>query len=125
MNIGSIILDWFTPSVSEDDSPAGKGLPSVTITGAGPHEVVDELRELIRNYKMRTTKAGVTGIQQYVDFDCDSLDSWDGWYLFTGFSTSVDKIHMDAIASTDIDLGHGDTAVLSFSLKGVFLGDQP
>ncbi len=125
MNIGSIILDWFTPSLSEDNSPAGKGLPSVTINGAGPHPVVDELRELVRNYKMRTTKAGVTGIQQYVEFDCDSLDSWDGWYLLTGFSLSVDKIHMDAIASTDIDLGHGETAVLSFSLKGVYLGDQP
>ncbi len=125
MNIGSIVLDWFTPLVSRDASPAGKGQTAVTISGAGYHAVVDELEELVSNYRNRITRGGETGILQYIDFDCASLANRKGWYLLQGFSDTVDKVHMDAIASLEVDLGHGDTAVLSFSLKAVYLGDQP
>lgn len=126
MNIGGVIIDWFSPTVSEDDSPAGKGFPSVTIGGAAPHGVVDELREVTRNYRNRRTVGGETGIQQYIEFECAPLTaSWDGWYLLQGLSTSVDKVRMDAIASTGSDLGEGDTAVLSFSIKAVYIGPQP
>lgn len=124
MNIGSVVVDWFTPVVSGDSSPSAKGQRSVTITGAAPHGVVDELRELVENYRNRETVGAETGVKQYIDFNCASLDSRNGWYLLQGFSDSVDKLHMDAIASTDVDLGHGDTAVISFSIKAAYLGDQ-
>lgn len=124
MNIGSVVVDWFTPTVSGDSSPLGKGQRSVTITGAASHLVVDELREIVENYRNRETIGQETGIKVYVDFDCASLASRNGWYLLQGFSDSVDKLHMDAIASTDIDLGHGDTAVISFSIKAAYLGDE-
>lgn len=125
MNIGAIILDWFTPLVSVDSSPMGKGQSSVTIAGFAPHSVVQSLREFVENYRARVTVGGVQGIQEYLEFDCDVLDAEDGWYLFTGFSKSWDKLHMDAAASLEPDLGHGDTAVIPFSVSASYIGPQP
>ena len=122
--IGAVEIDWFSPTVTEDTSPLGKGQSSVTIGGAASHIVVDVLREIVRGYRNRRTIGGQTGILIDIDFGCASLDSWDGWYLLQGFSSSIDKLHMDAIESTDIDLGHGDTAVLTFSIPASYLGAQ-
>lgn len=124
MNIGAIILDWFTPTVTVDSSPQGKGQSSVTISGAAPHPVVQSLREFVENYRARETIGGVPGVKEYVEFDCDTLDAEDGWYLFTGFSKSWDKVHMDAAASMEPELGHGDTAVVPFSVTAALIGEQ-
>ena len=125
MNIGAIILDWFTPIVTVDSSPQGKGQSSVTISGAAPHAVVQSLREFVENYRARETIGGVPGVKEYVEFDCDSLDAEDGWYLFTGFSKSWDKVHMDAATSLEPELGHGETAVVTFSVSASLIGEQP
>lgn len=125
MNIGAIILDWFTPVVSVDSSPQGKGQSSVTIAGFAPHPVVQSLREFVENYRARVTIGGVPGVKEYVEFDCDVLDAEDGWYLFTGFSKSWDKVHMDAAASLEPELGQGDTAILPFSVSASYIGPQP
>ncbi len=124
MNIGAIILDWFTPTVSVDSSPQGKGQSSVTISGFAPHPIVQSLREFVENYRARETIGPVTGVKEYVEFDCDSLDAEDGWYLFTGFSKSWAKVNMDAAASDEPDLGHGDTAVVPFSVTAALIGEQ-
>lgn len=125
MNIGAIVLDWFTPVVSVDSSPQGKGQSSVTIAGFAPHGAVQSLREFVENYRARVTVGGVPGIKEYVEFDCDVLDAEDGWYLFTGFSKSWDKLHMDAAASLEPELGQGDTAVIPFSVSASYIGPQP
>lgn len=124
MNIGAIILDWFTPIVTVDSSPQGKGQSTVTISGAAPHATVQSLREFVENYRARETIGGVPGVKEYVEFDCDTLDAEDGWYLFTGFSKSWDKVHMDAAASMEPELGHGDTAVVPFSVTAALIGEQ-
>ena len=124
MNIGAVVLDWFTPTLTIDSSPQGKGQSAVTIGGAGPHLVVDTLREMVENYRARETIGAVTGVKAYVEFECASLDSKNGWYLLQGWSQSYDKVHMDAIDSPEIELGHGDEAVLSFSISAAYLGDQ-
>lgn len=125
MNIGGIVLDWFTPTLSVDSSPQGKGQSSVSIGGAGPHPIVQSLRELVENYPSRETIGPTTGIKVYVDFDCPSLDSENGWYLLVGFSKSWDKVHMDAADSDEPELGRGDTAVVPFTVSAVLIGDQP
>lgn len=125
MNIGGIILDWFTPVVSVDSSPQGKGQSSVTIAGFGPHPIVQELREFVENYRARETIGAAQGVKEYIEFDCDALDAEDGWYLLSGFSKSWDKIHMDAAASLVPDLGQGDTAVVPFSVSASYIGPQP
>jgi hypothetical protein len=125
MNIGAIILDWYTPTVSVDSSPQGKGQSSVTIAGFAPHPIVQSLREFVENYRARQTIGQVTGILEYVEFDCDSLDAEDGWYVFTGFNKSWAKVNMDAAASLEPDLGHGDTAVIPFSVSAAYIGEQP
>lgn len=124
MDIGPIFIDWFTPTLTVDSSPMDKGTSSWKIGGAAPHLVVEELRELVENYHGRVTIGTETGVLEYVRFGCASLESRDGWYLLQGFNESIDKLHMDAIDSTDIDLGHGDTAVLSFSISAAYLGDM-
>lgn len=124
MNIGAIILDWYGPSVSVDSSPQGKGQSSVTIAGFAPHATVQSLREFVENYRARETIGPVTGVKEYVEFDCDVLDAEDGWYLFTGFSKSWDKLHMDAAASLEPELGHGETAVVPFSVTAALIGEQ-
>ncbi len=124
MNIGSIILDWYTPVVSVDSSPQGKGQSAVTISGFAPHPIVQSLREFVENYRARETIGPVTGVKEYIEFDCDSLDAEDGWYLLTGFSKSWAKINMDAAASLEGDLGTGDTAVLPFSVTAALVGEQ-
>lgn len=125
MNIGSIILDWYTPTVSVDSSPQGKGQSSVTISGLAPHPVVQSLREFVENYRARETIGAVDGVKEYVEFDCDVLDAEDGWYLFTGFSKSWSKLHMDAAASLEFENGHGDTALIPFSVSAAYIGPQP
>lgn len=125
MNIGAIVLDWFTPTVSVDSSPQGKGQSSVTIAGSAPYPIVQSLREFVENYRARETVGPVTGVKEYVEFDCDVLDAEDGWYLFTGFSKSWDKLHMDAAASLEPELGQGDTALIPFSVSAAYLGEQP
>lgn len=124
MKVGSITLGLYGPSLSEDNSPAGKGLPSVTITGEGERLRVDELRELGRNWRARRTYAGIPGIQRYIDFECDSLDSWDGWYIITGVSVSTDGLHIDAAESDEIELGHGEQSLVPFSIKASYAGDE-
>lgn len=124
MNIGAIVLDWYGPSVTVDSSPQGKGQSSVTIAGFAPHPAVQSLREFVENYRARETIGPVTGVKEYVEFDCDSLDAEDGWYLFTGFSKSWAKVNMDAAASLEPELGHGDTAVVPFSVTAALIGEQ-
>jgi hypothetical protein len=125
MNIGAIVLDWYGPSVTVDSSPQGKGQSAVTISGFAPHGDVQSLREFVENYRARETIGGVPGVKEYVEFDCDAIDAEDGWYLFTGFSKSWAKVNMDAVASQEPDLGHGDTAVVPFSVSASLIGDQP
>jgi hypothetical protein len=124
VNIGGIILDWFTPTLTIDSSPAGKGQSAVTIGGAGPHELVDSVREMVENYRVRETIGGQQGVKVYIEFECPSLDSKNGWFLLQGFSQSYDKVHMDAIDSPEPELGHGDEAVLSFSITAARIGVQ-
>ncbi len=125
MNIGAIILDWYTPTVSVDSSPQGKGQSSVTIAGFAPHPIVQSLREFVENYRARETIGEATGVLEYVEFDCDTLDAEDGWYVFTGFSKSWDRLHMDAAASLEPELGQGDTALIPFSVSAAYIGEQP
>jgi hypothetical protein len=125
MNIGAIILDWYTPAVSVDSSPQGKGQSSVTISGFAPHPVVQSLREFVENYRARETIGAVTGVLEYIEFDCDSLDAEDGWYLLTGLGKSWDKVHMDAASSLEPELGQGDTALVPFSVSAAYIGEQP
>ncbi len=125
MNIGAIILDWYAPTVSVDSSPQGKGQSSVTISGFAPHAVVQSLREFVENYRARETIGSVDGVKEYIEFDCDSLDAEDGWYLLTGLGKSWAKVNMDAVASLEPDLGHGETAVLPFSVSASYIGPQP
>lgn len=125
MNIGAIILDWFTPVVSVDGSPQGKGQSSVTISGFAPHPIVQSLREFVENYRARETIGQAQGVKEYIEFDCNVLDAEDGWYLLSGFSKSWDKVHMDAAASLEPELGQGDTAVIPFSVSASYIGPQP
>lgn len=125
MNVGAIAIDWFEPTVSADTSPDGRGYSRVTIAGTAPYPVAEELRELVENYRLRRTIGGVKGILEFVELECPSLASWDGWYVLTGFSSSTDRTRMEAAESTYPELGQGLTATVPFTLTGVRIGDQP
>lgn len=124
MNIGPIVVDWFVPTLSVDATPAGKGLDSVTIEGTAAYPVVHSMRELIKNYQARQTIGGVTGILEYVEMECASLASWDGWYLLLGISMSTDRLRIEAAESDDPTLGQGTTATVPFSITAAYLGDM-
>jgi hypothetical protein len=121
--IGDITFEWFAPTASEDATPAGQGISSVTIGGSGTRLQIDQLRELLRNFRRRRTVGGVTGILEWVDLGCDSLESWTGWYLLQSMNVSTSLVYIESAESTGPDYGEGTTSVVPFSVSGGFLGN--
>ena len=111
VSIGPVTVSHGNPAFATGASPIGHGIESVTISGTCSWAASKTLRELVKNQDARVTKAGRTGVLEWLVFDDDLLDDLTGYYLLEGMSRDAD--HSASLNTTDV----------AFSISAAFLGD--
>lgn len=98
----------FTATVSAASNP--KGFRELSVVGSMENALADTLSELVANRDARTTRGGVTGVQERVVFGAAAMANMTGDYLLLDFQKSPDGINTDWPYS-------------KFSMKAVYIGD--
>lgn len=109
--IGPVTISHGDPEFSWDSSPTGHGIRSGSVSGSASWAAVNTLSELVANQDNRVTKAGHTGVYEWLEFDDDLLGSYTGYYLLEGFALTPG--HKASLTTTDVP----------FTLTAAFLGD--
>lgn len=113
VSIGAVTVDYRRPSLKWTSAPTNKGIRPCSITGLVELSKALTLSELVANHALAITRGGFTGVQEWVVFDGDVLESFTGYYLLQTFDINIER---------ELMFG-GPTGPTGFSLTAAYLGD--
>lgn len=100
VSIGPVSISHGNPSFGSSASAVGHGIRSLTISGSCSWAAANTLEELVANQDNRTTKAGHTGVLEWLEFSDALLSSRTGDYILKDFG--IDADHKASLTTTDV-----------------------
>lgn len=89
--IGPVTIAHGDPVFGSSASPTAHGIRSLTVSGSASWTATDTLEELVANQATRITRAGFTGVVEWLNFDDALMSNRTGDYILIEFSRDADQ----------------------------------
>ena len=106
--IGPVSISHGDPKFASSARSVGHGIRSLTIGGSCSWAAANTIEEMVANEDNRTTKAGHTGVLEWLEFDDALLGSRTGDYILEDFGIDADQ--ESSLTTTDVSftlVAHG------------------